>query len=637
MKALIELSNKFNTYLFERYNVGVFPYLSNCLILHRRGITCIKERSGRKGIYLSALDNAEITSNEFSLRFSTDSYGLYLNECTGYHVEENTFTSENYLSVDRFGIIVNYSGQNVDEIYRNNFNHINTGINIQDENRNSKGEGLHIRCNLFEDTYYDIKVLPAEKDGTYLGIAEEQGADTQEPTDMAGNNFYYNYTIDDDDLDNEPLCLDFNYYYPSQADYPNLEPIDYSASVYVTSISYPIYDPWIFDDGCPSKLESSGGGIPTEELEATEQSIDSLQSILVSLVDEGDTESLVDEVETSTSSQTMDIYNQLLNASPYLSDTVVSTSIENEELLPNAMVRDIMVANTHTSKSEKLMAKLDERNVSMPGYMKAEILQGKDSLSTKENIEAALSSHRVKKHTIINSIQRQYLFDTINPLSSSDSLVNLYINDDILLSKYKLAFTRLKRKEYTEGSNLLTNIPYNFSLNDNEFNEYQSLVEYYDILLQADTGNINSDSALSNEFLDIYNSGYGIAKAYARNYLIHHDSIIYNEPIAHSNPIKSTDAEEITNQQLANDKPQFIKIMPNPANDYIIIEYQQEIEGEAIINIIDLNGNLKKEIHIISLMGQEIIKTDKWVPGVYIASIIVNNKKLQSLKFSIVN
>ena len=591
--------------------------------------------NNKKGIYLSAVNDAEVLSNYFSLRFSTDAYGLYLDQCTGYHVEDNTFTSEGYLSVDRFGIIVNYSGQNVDEIYRNNFNHINTGINIQDENRNSKGEGLHIRCNQFTDTYYDIKVLPAEKDGTYIGIAQEQGAATTEPTDMVGNNFYYNYSTNDDDLDNELLCLDFNYYYPSWADKDCLEPIDYTSSVYVTMKQF--YDRWFFEEGCYSKLESSGGGIQTEELEAAEQSIDSLESILVSLIDEGDTESLVDEVETSTSSQTMDIYNQLLNASPYLSDTVVSTTIENEELLPNAMVRDIMVANTHTSKSEKLMAKLDERNVPMPGYMKAEILQGKDSLSTKEDIEAALSSHRLKKHTIYNSIQRQYLFDTINPLSSSDSLVNLYINDDILLSKYKLAFTRLKRKEYTEGSNVLSNIPYNFDLDDNEFNEYQSLVEYYDILLQADTGNINSDSALSNEFWDIYNSGYGIAKAYARNYLIHHDSIIYNEPIAHSNPTKSTDAGEIANQQLANDKPQFIKIMPNPANDYIIIEYQQEMKVDAIINIIDLNGNLKKEVHINSLMGQEIIKTDKWVPGVYIASIIVNNKKLQSLKFSIVN
>ena len=212
-----------------------------------------------------------------------------------------------------------------------------------------------------------------------------------------------------------------------------------------------------------------------------------------------------------------------------------------------------------------------------------------------------------------------------------------FITNGNFLSKYKLAFTRLKRKEYTEGSNVLSNILYNFDLDDNEFNEYQSLVEYYDILLQADTGNINSDSTLSSEFWDIYNSGYGIAKAYARNYLIHHDSIIYNEPIAHSNPTKSTGAEEITNQQLANDKPQFIKVMPNPARDYIIIEYCQEMKGEAIISIVDLNGKLKTEVNVNSIMGQEIIKTNTWTPGVYIATIMARGKKLQSLKFSIVN
>ncbi len=54
----------------------------------------------------------------------------------------------------------------------------------------------------------------------------------------------------------------------------------------------------------------------------------------------------------------MAIYTELIDKSPYLSDTVVSTAIEKEKVLPGAMIRDVMVANPHTAKNDELINKL---------------------------------------------------------------------------------------------------------------------------------------------------------------------------------------------------------------------------------------------------------------------------------------
>jgi hypothetical protein len=75
------------------------------------------------------------------------------------------------------------------------------------------------------------------------------------------------------------------------------------------------------------------------------------------LIDAGDTESLFWDVYMSTSPEAMQVYQELMTVSPYLSDTVVSAAIIKEDVLVDAMLRDIMVANPHTAKSGKLLWK----------------------------------------------------------------------------------------------------------------------------------------------------------------------------------------------------------------------------------------------------------------------------------------
>jgi hypothetical protein len=102
----------------------------------------------------------------------------------------------------------------------------------------------------------------------------------------------------------------------------------------------------------------------------------------------GSTTFLTFEVETSTPPEAMQIRSELLEESPYLSDSVMKTSVTKEDVLDNAMIRDVLVANPHSAKSDELINMLEYRTVPMPDYMMEQILAGEDTVSEKEVLEA---------------------------------------------------------------------------------------------------------------------------------------------------------------------------------------------------------------------------------------------------------
>jgi len=324
----------------------------------------------------------------------------------------------------------------------------------------------------------------------------------------------------------------------------------------------------------------------------------------------------------------------------YLSDTVVSTAIEKEEVLPNAMIRDIMVANSNTAKSDELMNKLDERYDPLPDYMKAQILQGRSILSIREETEADLARFKAKKARAFNEIIRHYRRDTLSPQASADSILMMYQNENQLWAKYALAFEYLNRNDSANAMSTLDSISLLFDLTASQLAVQQDYEDYFEILtgLISEGKTVNqADSADKTQLYSILDNSNAGIKAYVRNLLITIDTLTYQEPYFFPDFLKSADAYEDYMDILNANAPEYLKVIPNPAKDFIIIEYKQEVEGEAQIFFTALDGKVLKSMQVNDKHNQLVLDTGKWQAGMYIATMKKNENIIESVKFTIVN
>ena len=603
-----------------------------------------------RGIYISGTDNCRITSNTFEINtpFVTNGgCGLYLDASTGYWIEENSFEYD--LDPPKgVGIVVANSGGDQNEIYRNNFVSLEQGISCQEQNRSSSitDQGLQILCNDFDDCTADIAVPEPQRTG--LGVKYYQGVNGTDPEDMAGNMFYIESSTSDGDYDDWwNLGAYIKYVYPGNpaTGYGDVEPVDITDKT-IGLVNNTTSTDWEFEEGCPSQI-STGGGFKSsgnndyrELLNYYAGLVDEMELLLSGIIDGGNTDELNTDVEMSTPPEAMEIYSELINKSPNLSETVVGTAIDKETVLPNSMIRDVMVANPHVAASDVLIEYLDERITVMPDYMKAQILESRDNVSVKEELESKLGGYRLRQARAFNGLIRQFYNETDYFTQLSDSLVALFQDFDDINVKYRLAMIHLNNENSQTGSLILDSILDANILNDDQMLEYSDFVEYYSIVQEAQQDNRTTFELTENEMgqlNSLMQEGDGLARVYSRNILIANDAIEYLAPIQVPDLLKSIEIEKNYNELLNSKHPQILSVYPNPSKDYIILEYHLEHDKGGLIEIRNIDGVLVDQKSISRIDDQVTIGTHGWKPGTYIVTLRLDGKFIESVKFTLIN
>jgi nitrous oxidase accessory protein NosD len=363
-----------------------------------------------RGVYLNRIDNAIITKNTFQV----DNQGLSAYYCTGYTIEENTFTAD--IQGTGTGIYIYNSGASPNEIYKNTISNLDFGCRASGTNKGDN-YGLQFICNTFENNNEHLRVYS-------LGISETQG-NYQMP---AGNTFAPNCTGGaTNELNNYGNWISGYYFFDDM--YGLQEPLcNYRVTLREVSG---------IENGCLSHLGGGGGTEETKGLLADEQiEINQTSTQISYLEDGGNTDELEQQVISSMPSEMWQLRNELLNKSPFLSDTVMASTVSVENTLPPVVVKEILVANPHSATSDKVWNSIENRNNPLPDYMLYEIQQGEGILSVMEILKSTLSVKSNNKDRLLNSLINYYQNDTL--VSSSDSLIALLLNDNTLYSRYKL-------------------------------------------------------------------------------------------------------------------------------------------------------------------------------------------------------
>jgi hypothetical protein len=624
---------------------GIYAYSSNETpgpnVIHSLFINT------RRGIYISAMNGAVVKFNEFRIPVPCPTpenggvplpdcasrYGLYLNECRGYSVQENLFTRYPLNGEERgdIGLYIKDSGPYPNEVYKNTFTNLNFGAMASGINRDYRSNtGLCFTCNTFDGNLYDIHVNQGQwsPPDNNIGVAYYQGSYFT----PAGNAF--SDPVPTKRFDNNvPLANNilYSYYYLDNNQNP-----DPSTNVNKNST--------INENSCLSEQTGEDGDSIREEHTLVQNSIDSLTSELNLIVDGGNTTSLNNQVVTSTSGQSLDLYDELMLNSPNLSDTVLNSAIGKDEVLNNAFLRDILVANPQSAKRDSLIQKLDQRIVPMPEPMKIEILEGVNYTSLREELESEICAKKTHERRIFHNLLRYYNAET-SILNPEDSVKTALLADSYPQSKYDLAFQYLKEDSLDKMNETLDSIPSLFSLSLQEQVAYQDYLSFFSVLEQLDTNNLTYENLNSAQISFLESISNGIASlpaALARNMLIQAEMTAYSEPIMFPDTSAGFSGSAVAPENasgLLDDQKGFIKIFPNPGKEYVIIEYslyEKFCFQEICLKIKDINGKPLKTIFSDKCYDQVLLRTNGFAQGIYFAEIQVEDHPVLTEKFILI-
>lgn len=188
------------------------------------------------------------------------------------------------------------------------------------------------------------------------------------------------------------------------------------------------------------------------------------------------------------------------------------------------------------------------------------------------------------------------IFDRSNSthsLQKRASGVRLAAQPD-LWAKQMLLMQYLSEADTLAADALLQTIPIN-SLNSSQQAEWNNLVEYYSLCKQIAANENNLPDSLQVITLMELSTHISAAGSYARNLLISQNILVYSEPYIFPNEnLKS--GKIIRRKHVTNGNIADFKVYPNPAKDYVIIEYTGE------------SSNKISSIEIMDAMGRIILK-----------------------------
>jgi len=371
----------------------------------------------------------------------------------------------------------------------------------------------------------------------------------------------------------------------------------------------------------------------------TENAIVMSESVVISAyndtlsmyIDGGDTEGLNLDVYTSMPPEALQIRQELLDESPYLSDTVLNTAILKENVLPNAMIRDVLVANPQSAKSVSVMQTLEQRFDPMPEYMMAEIMQGQGITGAKEVYEKKLASHKTKKYTSFSKLMHYYNADTINTNTSFDSAASLLNNENNPNARYRLAMSYLGQSDSANTFSTLSNIPIEFGLDQMQLQVFDLFSDLFEILWDIETDTAAPDSIQIQSLFNLAENQDCQPGIYARNLLVNMGMMTYIEPIYLPDNFKSE--EYLLPKGNKCDPEIILKVFPNPAGDYFIAYY--EIPDEIIKPVLTVTGINGVPVHSIRLnepLNQLVVPMNNNPSGIYLVCIVSGNKIIASSK-----
>ena len=469
----------------HRFTYGVYADNSNPLRLVSVKNTFI-DQSYQDGAYFNNIqspvfeDNTVVTPN-FNWNFvPIYSGGLYLNNCKGYNIKNNDFSQlVNPYGKKDVGIYVNNSKTGTHQIYRNNFQNFNIGIDAMNDNSGitNYSDGLKMNCNNFDfpnKNKYDITLI-ADNPSTPPNVMYWQGSSNLANVSQYVRNRYGALAGTSGTDENQWYIQNTSLKYIWHPSYSNINtrPIpqpnlsDVSVDVQLNSALFdPNYCPANTftppSGGCPCpsccKLVQINSGIVLANTEVANAT-----NAYNMALDGGNTATLVAAVNGNMSNG--NLKNLLESKSPYLSDAVLNAYF-TRSATPPGHIKDIHALNAPVSA----VVWQTIQNINLPNGIRNQIIakQNEKKFSSRDLLSGGITNAKYNLQALTTEKLNYFVLDTLP--QSKDSVIKVLQQNQTILPNAltNLFFAYINKGSIDEALNVRTQI----AATDSKYAEY---------------------------------------------------------------------------------------------------------------------------------------------------------------------
>lgn len=604
---------------FQNWDYGILSQNSNVLMIaninHAKFIN-----NGWGGAKLSGMHYPVFNSCEVEVGNEYQSYGLYLENCKYYKIQNNTFTNITG-NTDDIGIYVRNSSYGAHEMYRNDFTNMTVGIGAIDDNSGELNnlDGLKINCNRFYNGVYDVAQMSYFTSPTVKFV---QGL-CPNPATMVRN--YYT-----------AVCGNENKWYIDNATFKqvihgsfngsNYSPIPQpSCSDLLVNISQCLGTPNYTTD-CPNGLGKTIYEIKLAKSDFKNELI-VLKNNYSSTIDGGNTQSLLNAINSNVSPG--NLKNLLMNNSPYLSDEVLLAYINKTQTPPHGHIKEVVIANSPVT--EPVKNAID--NLNLPNGIKQEINNAQTGISKRFELEGAIILKNFDIQSTVSEEISYYLNDTLDA-SSIDSVLHLIKTENRPHAACDLVKVHIFKGDYASAEIILDTLELKPQLSD--FCAFQRLIIELNTAVEK-CYILKDDLARKQEIEAIAIDEQKESQCHAQALL--KQVFEYTYPEIKLLPVQQNSrmAQFNENTWTETDEQNFIfQLYPNPASDNVTLLFKSaENSKTATIEIRDVTGKLVDVLNINANTLQNY-STGKLTNSFYFATLYIDGKLIKQQKLVLV-
>ncbi|TNE29321.1 MAG: T9SS type A sorting domain-containing protein [Bacteroidetes bacterium] len=602
-----------------------------------------------QAVYLSAANNAQVLHNTITLQIDGDievpasvaqkggRYGIYLDATSTFTLHNNVVKAPKPFITNparSVGIVVKNSGASTNEVYGNELDGLNVGIEALGENRDGGDQfiGLLAKCNQLGSTgnptspstsygnIRDLLVTPINPNAANVGIAQEQGSPSSS-MDLANNLFSPSaiYNIQNQTGKN------INYYYSTA----NRRFIPNNVSGAVTPIDGGILANPITD--CQPrayKVKQSAGDLHNN-FKSLETSLSTKRQQLDTLLNGGSTAELeADILFASNQTEYQKLYIEIMDMAPYVDEEMLLNLLQIDDY-PELALRNIFVANPHAARSSEVLEGLYSKKPSLSQQTLNDIKNQKQTITAYDVLLAQMGQLQAESERTSLLLLQAYAKGEGNV---ADSIKTHLKARDEAHFRYMLVEQYIQEENYTQAQREFDLIPTQCSLSKGERVEHNQLDKFYKLVTSVLSSGEGALNALSSSHLDslqeMYENGTGVTSQKANNLLtLNGVETGYIEPLFFGDEESSAKTEPMVEN---TDRPVTftydLRVYPNPSSGETITftwdpqEFIQASEFHLSIN--DMVGRRLMDQKVKDLnLGMKILDVSFLVPGTYILQL----------------